>query len=129
MVGETRPRKQTKRQLAQEMAARQRFQRERPGPDQLAASGEYQEAVTLGDYLELVHLAAELRSARRRAGLSLAEVSKRSGLDRAAISRLENGVRDNPTLATLGRYAHALGLRILVSLAPNAAAAEDARNG
>ena len=117
MVGETRPRKQTKRQVAQEKAARERFQRERPGPDQLAASGEYQDAVTMGDYLELMHLAAELRTARQRAGLSLAEVSKRSGLDRAAISRLENGVRDNPTLATLGRYAHALGLRILVSLA------------
>ena len=62
-------------------------------------------------------MAAQLRTARQRAGLSLAEVSKRSGLDRAAISRLENGMRDNPTLATLGRYAHALGLRILVSLA------------
>ena len=61
-------------------------------------------------------MAAQLRTARQRAGLSLAEVSKRSGLDRAAISRLENGMRDNPTLATLGRYAHALGLRILVSL-------------
>ena len=83
----------------------------------------------MGEYLELVQLAAELRRARRRAGLSLAEVSKRSGLDRAALSRLENGVRDNPTLGTLGRYARELGLKILVSLAPNPAAAAPSRRG
>jgi transcriptional regulator with XRE-family HTH domain len=61
--------------------------------------------------------------------LSLAEVSKRSGLDRAALSRLENGVRDNPPLGTFGRYARALGLKILVSLAPNPAAAAPSRRG
>ena len=129
MVNQARPRKGNPRQLAREKAARERFQRERPGPDDLAGSDEYQEAGTMGEYLELVQLAAELRRARRRAGLSLAEVSKRSGLDRAALSRLENGVRDNPTLGTLGRYARALGLKILVSLAPNTVAAGDSRRG
>ena len=34
----------------------------------------------------------------------------------AMISRLENGLIDNPTLATVTRYAKALGKRIVVSL-------------
>ena len=72
--------------------------------------------MTLGDYAEMAQLASALKAARQQAGLSLAEASKRSGLDRAAISRLENGVRENPTLGTLGRYARALGLRLRFSL-------------
>jgi len=39
-------------------------------------------------------------------------VAKRSGMDRAAISRLENGVYLNPTLDTLYRYAEAIGAEI-----------------
>jgi hypothetical protein len=82
-------------------------------------------SIALGDYLERVHSAAELRNARQRAGLSLADVSKRSGLDRAAISRLENGVCDKERGVRQshpghpGRYAHVLGLRIRLSRQAN----------
>lgn len=41
-------------------------------------------------------------------------MAERTGMDRAMISRLENGQIDNPTLATVGRYAKALGKRVVV---------------
>jgi transcriptional regulator with XRE-family HTH domain len=44
--------------------------------------------------------------------LSLADVSERSGIDRAAIHKLENGLNKNPTMSALTRYADALGVRI-----------------
>jgi transcriptional regulator with XRE-family HTH domain len=40
-------------------------------------------------------------------------VAERSGLDRAVVSRLENGKQDNPTVATLMRYAAAVGKRFM----------------
>ena len=39
-----------------------------------------------------------------------------SSMDRAMIGRLENGQNDNPTIATMTRYARALGKKVLVSL-------------
>jgi transcriptional regulator with XRE-family HTH domain len=39
-------------------------------------------------------------------------VADRSGIDRAAVSRLENGVYVNPTVDTLYRYAQAVGADI-----------------
>src|SRR5437763_6963428 len=56
-----------------------------------------------------------LKKERLRRGLSIADVSERSGLDRAVVSRLENGKQDNPTVATLMRYAAAVGKRFLWS--------------
>jgi DNA-binding phage protein len=57
-------------------------------------------------------LIAALRAERERQGLSLAELARRTGMDRAAIHKLEIGLNRNPTFATLDRYAHALGARI-----------------
>jgi transcriptional regulator with XRE-family HTH domain len=51
-----------------------------------------------------------LRGVRERIGPSLTDLSERTGLIRAAISRLENGWNLNPTLETLYRYAAALGV-------------------
>jgi transcriptional regulator with XRE-family HTH domain len=50
-------------------------------------------------------------------GLSLADVSERTGLDRAMLSKLETGKLANPTVGTLRRYARALGKRLSWSLA------------
>jgi transcriptional regulator with XRE-family HTH domain len=58
----------------------------------------------------------ELREARRARGLSLSEVSRRSGIDLASLSRLETGKNSNPTFETLSCYAKALGLRLELSL-------------
>src|SRR5271156_109614 len=57
-------------------------------------------------------LIAALRAERERQGLSLADIAERSGMDRAAIHKLEIGVSRNPTLATLNRYAEALGVQL-----------------
>ena len=46
-------------------------------------------------------------------------MAKRSSLDRAVVSRLENGKQDNPTVATLMRYASAIGKRFLWSYEPD----------
>jgi hypothetical protein len=53
-----------------------------------------------------------LRREREARGLSLADVADRSGIGKAALSRLENGLQPNPTLATIQRYAEALGKRV-----------------
>lgn len=57
-------------------------------------------------------LITELRTARERQGLSLEDVAARSGMDRAAIHKIEIGVNKNPTVTTLIRYAEALGQHI-----------------
>jgi len=60
---------------------------------------------------ETVAALARLRLERERRGLSLADVSERTGIDRTALSRLERG-RGNPTISTLNRVASALGMRL-----------------
>lgn len=79
-----------------------------PGPDRLVAAGEIDETVPQGMFLELMNLIARLKARREAKGLSLTAISRRSGLTRQAISRLENGWNNNPTLETLYRYGLAL---------------------
>ncbi len=57
-----------------------------------------------------------LRQARESAGLSLDEVASRSGIDKAQLSRLENGKVHDPRSSTLVRYAYAIGKRLAWSL-------------
>ena len=59
---------------------------------------------------------AALRAERERQGLSLSDINERTGIDRAALSRLENNEDANPTLATLERYADAVGKQMIVLL-------------
>ena len=59
---------------------------------------------------------AALRAERERQGLSLADINERTGIDRAALSRLENNEDANPTLTTLERYAEAVGKQMVVLL-------------
>ena len=88
-----------------------------PGPDELIDSGELDELVPHGQFMELRQLTVHLRQIRERQGLSLTDVSERSGMTRAAISRLENGLCTlNPTLDTLFRYATVLGVQIRLSV-------------
>ena len=59
----------------------------------------------------------QLKAAREAKGLSLADVTDLTGMDRSALSKLETGQRPNPTVETLVRYAEAVGKRLVVSLA------------
>ena len=61
-------------------------------------------------------LCAQLKAAREAKGLSLADVTELTGMDRSALSKLETGQRANPTVETLVRYAEAVGKRVVVSL-------------
>lgn len=64
----------------------------------------------------LVQTVSELKVERERLGLTLEEVGRRSGIGKANLSRLENAKDPNPTIATLMRYAEALGKDILITL-------------
>jgi transcriptional regulator with XRE-family HTH domain len=60
---------------------------------------------------------ASLRRERRRQGLSLSELSARTGISKTELSQLELGKLVNPTVGTLRSYAQALGKRLLWSVA------------
>lgn len=66
---------------------------------------------------DLEGLLQTLKSAREAKGLSLADLTELTGMDRSALSKLETGQRINPTVETLVRYAQAVGKRLVVSLA------------
>ncbi|HEY3964136.1 MAG TPA: helix-turn-helix transcriptional regulator [Planctomycetaceae bacterium] len=95
---------------------RDKFQRERPTLAQLQASGEYSEPVTQREYWSCRKVGLLLKQLREQQGLSLADLSSRTGMDRAALSRLENS--GNPTLKTLFRYAEGIGMEIVFEGAP-----------
>lgn len=111
-----RPNTQTPEERAREVAIRERFQRERPTLKELVESGDATPPMPLGRYLELRAALTALRASREASGLSLADVAERSGIDKAALSRLENGIHDNPTVETLLRYAAAIGKRLTIRL-------------
>ena len=63
----------------------------------------------------------ELLRARKRAGLTQAQVAARMGTKTPAIARLEGGGgarRHSPTVATLRKYAEAVGCRLEIRLRP-----------
>jgi transcriptional regulator with XRE-family HTH domain len=55
-----------------------------------------------------------VRSARRKSGLTQAELAERAGVTQSVIARLERG-GGNPTFATLERVLHAAGHRLELS--------------
>ncbi|MEA9600425.1 helix-turn-helix transcriptional regulator [Polynucleobacter sp. AP-Sanab-80-C2] len=61
----------------------------------------------------------EILAARKKAGLSQAEIAKRMGTQAPAIARLESSLasgKHSPSLNTLRKYAAALGKRIELHL-------------
>jgi DNA-binding XRE family transcriptional regulator len=101
--------KRTPEEIARHKAIRERFQKEKPTLEQLVASGEYNEPLPMGEYLSIRMAVSALKKAREAAGLSLADVAEKSGIDKSALSKIETGQHPNPTVSTLCRYAHALG--------------------
>ena len=110
-----RPR--TAEEIAEEERVRETF-RDRPSIRTLIERGEIDpERIMTGSAEEsLLKGLVELKRARQDCGLSLSEISRRSGIDLASLSRLEGGKNPNPTFETLSRYADALGLRLELSL-------------
>ena len=59
----------------------------------------------------------EFLKARAAAGVTQAEVAERIGTTQSAIARLESGRgKHSPSIATLEKYAHALGCRLELRL-------------
>ncbi len=63
-------------------------------------------------------LVKELLAARSRAGLTQEEVARSMGTTKSAVSRLESVGRHSPSVATLKRYAKAVGCEIEIRLQP-----------
>ncbi len=106
----------TAEEVAEEEQVRATF-RDRPSLQSLIDRGEIdpERIMTLAAEESLLKGLIELKRARQDRGLSLSEVSRRSGIDLASLSRLEAGKNPNPTFETLSRYADALGLRLELS--------------
>ncbi len=115
----------TPEEMARIRAIRERFQRDRPSLEELVASGECDGPVPQGAYLELRRLMRALRTERERLGLSLADVARRTGIDKAALSRLETGRQINPTIDTLWRYALAVNAELSWAVETQGAGAPD----
>jgi DNA-binding Xre family transcriptional regulator len=98
----------TPEEAARLRATREKFQTERPSLDDLRTSGEY-ELAPPGEYLSLLELVGGLKRFRQARKLSLSDVAQRSGIDKAALSRIENGLNPNPTFSTLETIARAMG--------------------
>jgi DNA-binding XRE family transcriptional regulator len=100
---------------ARHQAIRDMFGNWHPSPEELIASGEGANFDLHGEYRALRPFVEKIKRAREAAGLTLAEVSRRCGIDQPALSRLETGHNKNPTLDTLWRYAAAVGLRLVLT--------------
>lgn len=68
-------------------------------------------------YAVSMELGRRLRALRTASGRTIASVAADAGLSVPYIANLEND-RGNPTLAALERLAEALGVRLVVDLAP-----------
>jgi DNA-binding XRE family transcriptional regulator len=110
-----RANRKTAEERAREQTLREKLQKERPSLDDLIRTGacEPGDIMSMGMYFDVQKALQALKAERKRCGLSIGDVAKRSGLDRAVVSRLENGKQDNPTVATLMRYAAAVGKRFM----------------
>ncbi len=112
-----RPNPKSPAERARERELRDKLQKERPSLEDLIRDGECDPdaVMTMGMYFDVQRALQALKRERERSGLSISDVAKRSGIDRAVVSRLENGKQDNPTVATLMRYAAAVGKRFMWS--------------
>ena len=85
----------------------------KPGPVELLTPGELADGAPF--YFALRACVAELKKAREAAGLTLAQVSTKTGLATETLCRLETGAITNPTWKTLGLFAAAVGRTLVLS--------------
>jgi transcriptional regulator with XRE-family HTH domain len=68
--------------------------------------------------MDLAAIGRQLRARRTAAGRTVASVAADAGLSVPYVANLENG-RGNPTAAALTQLAAALGMRLVIALAPD----------
>ncbi len=106
----TRDRRLTPEEAAKYKAIRDQVTEELP--DLIARH--HERMATLDQLQELL---VQLKAAREAKGISLADLTDLTGMDRSSLSKLEIGQTANPTVETLVRYAEAVGKRLVVALA------------
>jgi DNA-binding XRE family transcriptional regulator len=74
------------------------------------------DAINRQSFAAILMFVARFKAVREDQGLTLAEVAERMGIDSPALSRLETGKMLNPTLATLHKWAEALGQKLAIEL-------------
>jgi DNA-binding XRE family transcriptional regulator len=103
-------------------AARERAAQARQRIEQTRTDGNLLTAEEVAEgapfYFVLRTYIHSLKTAREAAGLTLADVSARSGIAVESLSRLETGASTNPTWKTLGMFAKAVGCRPELSAVP-----------
>ena len=99
----------TAEELEELRAVRERYQREKPSPEEALAQSGHDRLAPLGEVILLHQLLALLKQERERQKLTLAQLEERTGISQAALSRLENGRAANPTVDTIYRISTALG--------------------
>jgi len=115
------------RRLTPEEAAKYRAVREQVAEELPALIERHHERTASLDQLQ--ELLTQLKAAREAKGLSLADLTELTGMDRSALSKLETGQRANPTVETLVRYADAVGKRLVVSLTESRERLQDTEVG
>ncbi len=105
----------TKAEIARDRVIRAKYQ-SRPTLAEVVGQGEHELPIRQGEYLSLMEFAAHIRTRRKQLNLSLTDLSTLTGIDKAALSRLENGLVDNPTVGTLIRIAGSLNSRVKFAL-------------
>lgn len=65
---------------------------------------------------QLTAIMEELKAAREAKGFSLSDIYQKTGIDRSALSKLENVTNENPTVDTLLRYAEVVGKRVQIEV-------------
>lgn len=93
---------------------RERIQSELP---QIKERGREKLAEAILHGVEIQHITSLLKAERLKQGLSLSDLNKRTQIDRATLSKLENNKDTNPTISTIVRYAEAVGKKVVVTLA------------
>ncbi len=108
-----RAKNRTPEARAEEARVREILDREYRETGTIATTGD---GTTMWDQVAFRRFVMGLRRERERLGLSLADVAEHAKIDKAALSRLENGQHLNPTVNTLARYARALGKSVTYGL-------------
>jgi ribosome-binding protein aMBF1 (putative translation factor) len=112
-IARARARAQTPEYQAERAEVLKAIEEERRSGDK--DSGEF---VTMGEALVMPRFLGKLREERERQGLSLTDMAEKCGIDKPALSRLEN-CHTNPTIDTLARYLRALGKRLVLDFEDN----------
>ncbi len=107
----TRDRKLTPEEAAQYRKLREEIEVEKP-----AIIAKAQQARREARCKQMAAVMQALKAAREAKGLSLADVYEQTGIDRSALSKLENVTNENPTIETLLRYAEAVGKRLEIQV-------------